>query len=318
MDNQIYDVIIIGGGPAGLTAGLYAARARLKTLLIENPSVASQVIVTAFIENYPGFPEGIGGPDLIDKMRKQAVSVGLEIIEGAVNSIEKINQKFNIVLEDKTIESLSIIIATGAQPKLLNIPGEEKFKGRGVSYCAVCDGAFFRDKDIAVIGGGDTALDEALYLTRFAKNIKLIHRRDRLRATKILQEKTLKEKKIELVLGSIAEEILGTAAVEGVRIKNTLTNESKVILCSGIFIFVGYTPTTSFAKGLLKMNKGDYIIADDNMNTSCSGVFACGDCRSKILRQVVTACGDGATAAFSAQHYVEELKGIAYDSKKVC
>lgn len=313
MKNLLYDVIVIGGGPAGLTAGLYTSRARLKTLLIESPVISSQSVLTAFIENYPGFPEGIGGSALLDRIKKQAVSAGLEILEGDVNRVEKGKKYWKVKMGDREFESLSVIIAAGAQPKTLNIPGEEKFKGRGVSYCGVCDGAFFKDKDIVVIGGGDTALEEALFLTRYVRSIKLIHRRDKFRATKILQERVFANKKIEPVLNSVAEEIQGGSIVEGVKVRNTTANEIKIIPCSGIFVFVGYTPNTNFIKGLVDMDEEGYIISNDNMETSAKGIFACGDCRHKLLRQVVTACGEGASAAFSAQLYAENLKGTAYD-----
>lgn len=310
--SNIYDIIIVGGGPAGLTAGLYAARARLKTLLVESYLVVSQATTTDWIENYPGFSEGIGGFELMDRFKKQAEGFGLKLDIGDVRNILRDKDVWQIETEEKRYRSLSIIVAAGARPRELGAVGEEKFRGRGVSYCATCDGAFFRDKDIVVVGGGDTAVEEALFLTRFAKKITLIHRRDRLRATKLLQERILAHQKVGFVLSSNLIEIIGKEAVEAVRVKNVASGEESLISCDGVFIFVGLIPNTNFLKGIVELDKAGYVIANENMETSRKGIFACGDCRQKPLRQIVTACGDGATAAFSAQQYVEELKGVAY------
>jgi len=308
-----YDVIIIGGGPAGLTAAIYTSRARLKTLVIESYSVPGQAIITDSIENFPGFPEGINGFELVEKFKKQAEKFGAELIVKNVEKIEQLQDGWRIKAEDKTYTTLSIIIATGAHPRKLDVPGEHKFTGKGVSYCATCDGALYRDKHVVVIGGGDTAIDEALFLTRFAKKVTLVHRRDRLRATKILQERVLANKKMEFAWESNVIEILGKDKVGGVKIKNIKTKKDTDLSCDGVFVFVGYEPNTDLLKGLLKLDKKSYILTDDDMNTSKKGIFSCGDCRKKLLRQVVTACGDGATAAFSAQQYVEKLKGTAYE-----
>ncbi|MFH1478274.1 MAG: thioredoxin-disulfide reductase [Candidatus Omnitrophota bacterium] len=313
---MIYDVIIIGGGPAGLTASLYSSRARLKTLVIESYMVAVQAVLTEKIENYPGFPGGIGGFELIENFKKQSREFGSEFIIGDVKNIEETIQDnkryFNVITDDKSFTALSIIIASGAKLKELGVEGEKKFQGRGVSYCATCDGAFFKDKDIVVIGGGDTAVEEALFLTRFGKKVTLIHRKDRLRATKVLQERAFENKKLDIIWDSTLVKILGKDKIESCLLKNIKTNEEKSIECSGVFIFVGYIPNASFSKDILKLDKDGYIITDKEMGTSKKGIFACGDCTSKRLRQVVTACGDGATASFSAQAYVEDLKGIAY------
>lgn len=312
----MYDLIIIGGGPAGLTAALYASRARLKTLVIEKIMLPSQATVTAFIENYPGFPDGVGGAEIIEKMKQQIVPLGAEIIDGDVRMVYpniKNNIKTWIVkTDDSEIEALALIIATGAQPRELNVSGENTFKGRGVSYCAICDGALFKGKDVVVVGGGDTAIEEALFLTRFVKSIKIIHRRNQLRATKILQERALNENKIEFIWDSTVAGIIGNNSVEAVSVLNIVNNETSTILCSGVFVFIGYDPSTSFVGGLVNLDSERYIITDENMWAYQDGVFACGDCRKKTLRQVVTACGDGAVAAFSAQHYIEKIKGIAY------
>ncbi|NQT75202.1 MAG: thioredoxin-disulfide reductase [Candidatus Omnitrophica bacterium] len=311
-----YDVIIIGGGPAGLTAALYASRARMKTLLIESLSVPGQAIVTDSIENYPGFPDGVNGFTLIERFKKQAQIFGTEFKTGDVKKIQGHKDKdckgWKVEMENKAFTSLSLIIASGARPKKLGVPGEDELRGRGVSYCATCDGALYKDKAVVLVGGGDTAVDEALFLTRFVKKLTLVHRRDRLRATKILQERALANKKIGFAWSSEAVEILGRDKVSGVKVKNVKSGEETDIPCDGVFIFVGYLPNTDFVKGSVRLDREGYIVADDNMNTPEKGIFACGDCRQKLLRQVITACGDGATAAFSAQQYVEEFKGIAY------
>ncbi|MFH1900980.1 MAG: thioredoxin-disulfide reductase [Candidatus Omnitrophota bacterium] len=316
MSQFVYDVIIVGAGPAGLTAGLYAGRAKLKTLLIEGVFLSSQAVVTSHIENYPGFPEGIGGFELIDKFRKQAQAFGAEFFVGDVQSIQGCTYQNNKVrqvsLENKIYNSLSLIIASGARPKELGVSGEEKFRGKGVSYCAVCDGAFFKDKDIVVIGGGNAAVEEALFLTKFGKKITLIHRRGRLRAAKILQERVFLNKKIEIVWDSAVCEILGSQKVEAVRIMKLITKKESEISCDGVFIFVGLLPNTNFARDVVELDSNSHIVVDDKMATSREGIFACGDCRKTLLRQIVTACGDGALAAYSAQQYVEELKGVAY------
>jgi len=300
-----YDVIIIGSGPAGLTAGIYASRARLKTLLIESFSVPCQAVTTDHVENYPGFPEGINGFELVEKFKKQAEKFGSEFIVSEVKGIKENGSLWQVITEDRSYIARSVIIASGASPKKLNIPGEDKFRGRGVSYCGTCDGAFFKDKEAVVAGGGDTALQEAIFLTRFARKVTVVHRRNALRGTKILQERAFANKKIEFIWDSVVTEIKGANKVMGVKIKNVKTGAETDFSCDGIFIFVGYAPNTGFLKDVLSMDENGYIIADDNCLVSKPGVFACGDCRKKLLRQVVTACGDGATAAFSCQHYIE-------------
>lgn len=312
MKEIIYDIIIIGGGPAGLTAGLYASRARLNVFLLETLDPSGQAVVADRIENYPGFPEGTNGFELIEKFKKQAQQFGLEIIMCKATGIEKSRDWWKVIAEDKEYSSLAVIVATGAKPKELGVSGEKEFLGKGVSYCATCDGVLFRDKDIVVVGGGDTAIEEALFLTRFARKLTLIHRRNRLRATKILQERILANKKIEIMWDSIATEVSGKDKVEGVKIKNLKTQEESSVQCEGIFIFVGLTPNTGFLNSLVELDKNGYIVTTPNMETSQKGIFACGDCTKKLLRQVITAAGDGATAAFSCQQYVEELKGLAY------
>lgn len=310
----MYDVVIIGAGPAGLTAAIYTSRARLKTLLIESSTTPGQAVITSDIENYPGFPEELTGFDLIDRFKKQAKKFGTEFKIDNVKSIkeDKAKKSWQISQEARTIDSLSVIVATGARPRKLDIPGEDKFRGKGVSYCAVCDAAFFREKNIAVVGGGDTAVEEALFLTKFANKVTLIHRRDKLRATKILEERASANKKIEFIWNSRVEEIKGGDKVESLKITNLKDKKEKDFSCEGVFIFVGYVPNTDFLKGILKLDKEGYVITDDDMRTAKKGIFAAGDVRRKLLRQVVTASGDGATAAFASRMYVEGLKGIAY------
>lgn len=307
-----YDTVIIGGGPAGLVAAIYASRARLKTLLIESASVTGQAVTTSDIENYPGFPEGLNGFELIERFKKQAEKFGAEFKTGNVKSVKEEKNAWQVVLDKGSITSLSVIIAAGSRPRKLAVPGEEKFRGKGVSYCAVCDAAFFKNKDIVLVGGGDSAIEEALFLTKFARKITLVHRRDRLRATKILQEKASANKKIKFIWSSKITEILGDEKVKSVKIENAKTGEKKEISCGGVFIFVGYVPNTGFLKNTVKLDENGYIITDDNMKTSKEGIFASGDARKKLLRQIVTAAADGATAAVSARMYVEELKGEQY------
>lgn len=319
----LYDIIILGGGPAGLTSGLYTSRAKLKTLLLESYILPSQIIGTDHIENYPGFPQGIDGFALIAKFKQQAEMFGLECRVGDVNKIQGIDLPclnlgsslscsipvWQVETDDGLFYSRSLIIASGAKPKELNVPGEAKFRGRGVSYCATCDGALFKDRDIVVVGGGDAAVEEALFLTRFASKVTLIHRRDSLRAAKILQERLLNHQRVDIVWNSVVIDISGQEGVETIKLKNVKTTQESILQAQGIFIFIGFIPNTKLVKGLVELDEQGYIITDDQMKTSKPGIFAAGDCRKKLLRQVITACGDGATAAFSAQSYLEEQEG---------
>ena len=304
---MIYDVVIVGGGPSGMSAAIYASRARLKTLLIEKAGCGGQIAITDHLENYPGFEEGINGFDLAMKMEKQARTFGCEISYGEVSFIETEDAIKKVILTDKKeYFTKTIIIASGANFRRLGVEGEQDFIGKGVSYCATCDGPFFRNKEIAVVGGGDSALQEALYLTKFATKVNLIHRRDQFRAAKILQEKVFAESKINIIFDSVVEKISGNLSVEQITLKNVKNNISSQLSVNGIFVFVGWLPNTNFLTNTtIKLNENGYIITDDNMNTSVEGIFACGDVRQKILRQVVTACGDGAIAAISAQHFIE-------------
>ncbi len=307
----MYDIVIIGAGPAGMTAAIYSARARMKTMLIAEAIPGGQVMLTEEIENYPGF-ESVSGIELMNKMYEQTKKLEIDIKPGMVKTITKKDKGFVLGTDSGDIETSSVILATGASYKKLGAKGEAEFTGRGVSYCGVCDAPFFRNKEIAVIGGGDTAVYEAGHLLKFASRIHIIHRKDRLRATKIMQDKVLGDPKTVPHWDSVVEEIYGSNTVDGIKIKNLKTGESSQVTCKGAFIFVGVQPHSELVKGLADISESGYVISDDDMRTSVPGIFACGDVRKKTLRQISTAVGEAATAAFSAQHYVEELKGIAY------
>jgi len=311
---EIYDLAIVGGGPAGLTAGIYGARAGLSTVIIEKLSPGGQVITTDILENYPGFTEPIARFELIDRMVEQATNFGVEIQSAEVAGIKSEGDYKILDLGGETISAIGVIIATGAYHKRLGVPGEGRFWGRGVSCCATCDGMFYKDKNVVVVGGGDTAVKESLFLTKFASEITIIHRRDRLRATKALQDKIMNmPEKVKFEWKSAVKEIMGDEKVSAVRLASVDDGQEKILDCDGVFIFVGFTPTTEFVKGFVDMDERGYIISNDDMETSVPGVYACGDARKKSLRQIITACGEGATAAFSAQHYIENIKGIAYE-----
>lgn len=307
-EKGVYDVIIIGGGPAGLTAGLYTSRARLKTLLIESGIFGGQMMTTEQIENYPGFPQGVSGEELSRLMEEQAKRFGMETINDEVLevSIEGAPKKVKTYGGDYFCRAL--IICTGTEYRKLGVPGEEKFKGRGISYCATCDGAFFKDSRIIVVGGGDSALTEALFLTKFVKELTIIHRRDALRATKIYQERAMSNPKIKFLWNSVVQEIKGDDTVRSVIVKNVKTGELTEMEIEGAFLFIGLMPRTQFLKDLVQMDQEGYILTNENCETSVKGVFAAGDCRKKLLRQISTSVGDGATAAFAAEKYLEEEK----------
>jgi len=305
MTKMDYDLVIIGAGPAGLTAGIYAARARMNVLLLEKAVPGGQIIVTDWIENYPGF-EGISGFDLAEKMKNQAEKLGLEIETAEVHSLNLSKDVKEIVLKDRKITAKSLIIASGASPRSLGV-GEEKFIGKGVSSCATCDAAFFKEKTVVAVGGGDTAVQEAIFLTKFAKKVYLIHRRDELRAAKILQERAFKNDKLEIIWDSVVTGLSGFFGVENVMIKNVKTNEEKTLKADGCFIWVGILPNTSFLNDAVKTDEFGFILTDTKMQTSVPGVFAVGDVRDTPLRQISTAVGDAAIAAVSTEHFIENL-----------
>ena len=304
----MYDVIVIGGGPAGLTAGLYTSRAKLRSLLIEKGLVGGLVTTTEWVENYPGFDEGILGAELARKMEKQATKFGLEIIQAAVTRIA-VHEKVKVVTLDdgKEYEAKSVILATGAHPRFLKVKGEDEFRGKGVSYCATCDGAFFKGETIAVVGGGDSAVQEGIFLTKFAGHVYIIHRRDKLRAEKLLQERAFANPKITFIWDSVVESIEGDGSgVRAAHVRNVKTEEKILLDVQGVFIYIGYNPNTEFLAGLANLDNENYLITDINMSTSSPGIFAAGDVRAKPLKQISTAVGDGAIAAVSAEKYIEE------------
>ena len=302
------ELVIIGGGPAGLSAGIYASRAEVETVLLERGVPGGLVMSTHFIENYPGFGEGIGGPELMIEMDKQARRFGLEILSKSVDSIGVTDKGIIVKTSRGDINAGAVIIATGVSHQLLGVKGEAQFTGRGVSYCATCDGAFFRGKSVAVVGGGDAAVEEANFLTRFADKVYIIHRRDELRATKIVQKKAFENPKIDFVWSSVVEEIQGTDTVNTLIVKNVRSNERKPLSVEGAFIYVGNKPNSDLVKDIVNLDQNGFIITDENMMTSSKGIYAAGDVRQKFLRQVVTAVADGAIAAVAAGKYLEEQK----------
>jgi thioredoxin reductase (NADPH) len=305
---ETYDLVIIGDGPAGLTAGIYASRARLRTVILEKLYPGGHAASTSIVENYPGFPEGIGGPELMELFAKQARKFGCEIKSEEVLSLELAEGKKIVKTANAEYTAKSVIIASGSQPNLLGVPGEEKFKGRGLSFCATCDAPLFKGKTVAVAGGGDSAAEEALQLAKFAEKVLLIHRRDALRAARILQERVFAQKKIEVLLSSVVTALEGDKRIESIRVKNLISSEEKKIPVSGVFLHIGYTPSTEFIKFPIEKDQAGAIITDANCQTSVPGLFAAGDVRSKLLRQIVTAAADGATAAFAAERYISEGK----------
>ncbi|WP_448584076.1 thioredoxin-disulfide reductase [Thermocrinis sp.] len=306
-EDTLYDCVIVGGGPAGLTAGLYCARAKLHTLLLEKGTLGGQIAITDLVENYPGFPEGISGKELTQRFKQQAERFGLEIHRKEVVKIEKIGKEIFLHLRTgELIRTKTVILAVGASPRKLGVKGEEEFLNRGVSYCATCDGALFDGVPIAVVGGGDSACQESLFLTHFGSVVYLIHRRDQLRAQKHLQEKVLSHPKIKFIPNKVVEEIRGRETVESLLLRDTQTGEFSTLDVEGVFIFIGLEPSTGFLKGTVRMDDKGYIITDSKMRTSLEGVFACGDCRSGATGQVAVAVGEGCIAAIEAERYIEE------------
>ena len=312
MSDTQYDVIIIGGGPAGMTAGLYASRACLKSLMLEKMIMGGQMMTTTLVENWPGFPGGIEGPELMMRFQEHCVEFGLETGYGSVDKIIDNGTTKTLIVDGKEMTCKAIIIATGVVPRKLGLVEEAALVGRGVSYCATCDGAFFRNVPIAVVGGGDTAVEEALYLTRFASKVYLIHRRDKLRATKILQDRVMANEKIEILWNSVVDGLLSDkSGLNGAVLKDTQTGEKRDLEIQGMFVAVGVTPTTDFAGDMLERTPEGYIIAGEDTRTNVKGIFAAGDCRTTVLKQVSTAVGDGAVSAIQAEKYIDEMEHLA-------
>ncbi|MCS7277117.1 MAG: thioredoxin-disulfide reductase [Dehalococcoidia bacterium] len=300
-----YDIVIVGGGPAGLAAGLYAARARRRTALLEKGVIGGQISLTETIENYPGI-ESIGGFDLAQAMLRQAESYGMETHYLAAKSLEQADGKWLVRTDEEDFLAKAVIITAGADYNRLGVPGEERLTGRGVSYCATCDAAFFKDEEVAVVGGGDAAMDEGLFTARYAAKVYVIHRRDQLRASRILQERAFANPKMHFIWNTVVTEILGEEAVEGARLRNVVTGEETVLPVKAVFIFIGHHPNTDWLKGLVPMDNGGHIVVNEWMETGLPGLFAAGDVRKNAARQVVTSAGDGATAAIAADRYISE------------
>jgi thioredoxin reductase (NADPH) len=302
----MHDMIIIGSGPAGLTAAIYACRARLDTLVIGGMAWGGQLMLTGVVENFPGFPEGLVGSELMSRMRQQAEKFGAKMVLEDVTSVDFSTRPFKVNVGDKSYEARSVIVATGASAKLLGLPAEKKLAGRGVSYCATCDAAFFRDRKVVVVGGGDTALDEALALANYASEVAVIHRRDQLRACKLLQERVLANKKIRFIWNSVVEDIVGESRVEGVKLKNVKTGETSTLPVDGVFVAIGYNPNTSVFKGHIQLDDYGYVAIHSETRTSVDGVFAAGDDQDFRYRQAITSAGSGAKAALDVVKYLQE------------
>ena len=303
-DKHSYDVIITGGGPAGLSAGIYTSRARLSTLLIERLAIGGQIATAEWVDNYPGFPDGIGGFELGQLMHRQATKYGLETVTADVTGISPGEKQKVVNTTGGDYVARAVIIAGGSKRQKLGVPGEEEFTGKGVSYCATCDAAFFRDQPVAVVGGGDAAITEAIHLTKFASRVTVIHRRHELRATRILQEIAFAESDMEFCWDSTVEAIEGEGFVERLRLNNVLTGGKSTLAVAGVFISIGFQPDTEFLKGMVPMDAAGHIITNERMETGITGIYAAGDIRQNSARQAITAAGDGATAAIYAEKYL--------------
>lgn len=301
-----YDLIILGGGPAGLSAGLYAARNKTKTLMIEKSMIGGLAVYAELLENYPGFPDGISGMDLGQLMHTQAEKFGLTTLMGEITALSLSGEQKSVVTSEGEFTARAIIIALGSERINMNVPGEKEFVGRGVSYCATCDAAFYREKPVAVVGGGDSAISEALHLTKFASKVSLIHRRDKWRATPVFVDKALANPKMEFILNTTIDSIQGADTVQTLKLNNVKSGAKSELKVDGIFVAIGQSPTTQLVKGVLSLDAGGYIITNEKMETSLPGVLAAGDIRSNSIRQVISAAGDGATAAIYAARYLGE------------
>ncbi len=307
---EIHDVVILGSGPAGLTAAIYTARANLKPVVIEGLSAGGQLMNTTDVENYPGFPEGIQGPEMMERFKQQAEGFGTSFVAGDATRIDLTSSPFGIWTEDGELRTRTLIVATGASPLELDIKGEKEYAGHGVSYCATCDGFFFREKEIVVVGGGDTAIEEALFLTRFGSRVTVVHRRDQLRASKIMADRALAHEKIEFAWDSVAEEVVGDGTkVTAVRLRNLKTDETSERPCSGFFVAIGHRPNTELFHGVLAMNEQSYLVEGLTARTEIPGVFIAGDVHDHTYRQAVTAAGAGCKAAIDAERWLESERG---------
>jgi thioredoxin reductase (NADPH) len=304
-----YDIIILGSGPAGLTAAIYTSRARLKTLVLSGSLPGGQLMTTSEVENFPGFPKGIFGPELMMNIREQAGRFGANIVDDSATQVDFKHKPFRVLTTDNEYEANAVIISTGATPRKLGVKGEEELGGRGVSYCATCDGPFFKGQDLIVVGGGDSAMEEAIFLTKFAKSVQIVHRRDKLRASKILQDHALSNPKIKFVWNSVIKEIKGDGKVNSVTIQNLKDDEVEV-KCGGIFIAIGHEPNTSIFKGQLELDEQGYVKVRDHTKTNVEGIFAAGDVHDSRYRQAVTAAGLGCMAALDAEKYLQEKYNI--------
>ena len=307
MSETIHDVVIVGSGPAGYTAAIYTARAGFKPVVVAGALAAGGALMnTTEVENFPGFPEGVLGPDLMDNMRQQAEKFGADVRYEDAYTLELEGDIKKITLEDETLLARSVILATGSEYRHMNVPGEEEFSGRGVSFCATCDGFFFRDKHVIVVGGGDSAMEEATFLTKFASKVTVVHRRDQLRASKAMADRALANEKIELAWNSVVEEVLGDSAVTGVRLRSTVDDSTRVLDADGVFVAIGHLPRTAVVSGQVALDEAGYILVNDpGTATSLPGVFACGDAVDHTYRQAITAAGSGCRAALDAQHWLE-------------
>ncbi len=300
-------IVIIGSGPAGLTAALYTARAQLEPLVISGSQLGGQISITSEVENYPGFPQGTTGPELVELMRAQAETFGARLLIDEVTEVDfRSGPPFTVKSHSETYQAKAVIVTVGASPIRLGVPGEEEFIGRGVSFCATCDGFFFRDKDVVVVGGGDSAMEEGIFLTRFANQVQVVHRRDQLRAGEALKRRAMNNEKIDFVWDSVVEEIVGNGKVEGIRLRNLKTGDRQQMPTDGVFIFIGHYPNSSLFEGQLKMDDKGYLIVDDRFMTNVPGVFAAGEIMDPVYRQIATSVGQGCSAAMMAERWLRE------------